>query len=231
MLCIRYPLSLRKVEDLLHERGIDITQEIARFWWNRFGTIFVAKRGGGPCTPQGAYLGDCRGRAGGARGDHRGCGRAHLCRCGAAEAVAGHRRLLAGGENFVTAETFIHAAEGFGRGEGPPVMAWVRLYAAQADAGIVLSTRGLRAFTQNRFGFAFLKQRLGEPMQNARSIAHYLISSGAEFRDGETMAAAMTASISRLFQAILIRIKLHRFECLYSTEINTSQNRDYQGRC
>ena len=31
MLCIRYPLSLRKVEDLLHERGIDITHETARF--------------------------------------------------------------------------------------------------------------------------------------------------------------------------------------------------------
>ena len=43
MPCIRYPLSLRKVEDLLHERGIDITQETARFWWNRFGTIFAAE--------------------------------------------------------------------------------------------------------------------------------------------------------------------------------------------
>ena len=110
----------------------------------------------------------CRGRAGGARGDHRGCGCAHLCRCGAAEAVAGHRRLLAGGENFVTAERFIHAAEGFGRGEGPTVMAWVRLYAAQADAGIGFLTRGLRAFTQSRLGFAFLKQRLGELMQYVR---------------------------------------------------------------
>jgi putative transposase len=43
MLCIRYPLSLRKVEDLLHERCIDITHETARFWWNRFGTIFAAE--------------------------------------------------------------------------------------------------------------------------------------------------------------------------------------------
>jgi putative transposase len=42
MMYIRYPLSLRNVEDLLHERGIDITHETVRFWWNRFGTIFAA---------------------------------------------------------------------------------------------------------------------------------------------------------------------------------------------
>ena len=33
MLYVRYPLSLRNVEDLLHERGIDITHETVRFWW------------------------------------------------------------------------------------------------------------------------------------------------------------------------------------------------------
>lgn len=43
MMCVRYPLSLRNVEDLLHERGIDITHETVRFWWNRFGTIFAAE--------------------------------------------------------------------------------------------------------------------------------------------------------------------------------------------
>jgi putative transposase len=43
MLYVRYPLSLRNVEDLLHERGIDITHETVRFWWNRFGTIFAAE--------------------------------------------------------------------------------------------------------------------------------------------------------------------------------------------
>ena len=43
MMYIRYPLSLRNVEDLLHERGIDITHETVRFWWNRFGTIFAAE--------------------------------------------------------------------------------------------------------------------------------------------------------------------------------------------
>jgi putative transposase len=36
-------MSLRNVEDLLHERGIDITHETERFWWNRFGTIFAAE--------------------------------------------------------------------------------------------------------------------------------------------------------------------------------------------
>ena len=39
---VRYPLSLRNVEDQLHERGIDITHGSVRFWWNRFGTIFAA---------------------------------------------------------------------------------------------------------------------------------------------------------------------------------------------
>jgi putative transposase len=43
MLYVRYPLSLRYVEGLLHERGIDITHETVRFWWNRFGTIFAAE--------------------------------------------------------------------------------------------------------------------------------------------------------------------------------------------
>ncbi len=36
MLYVRFPLSLRHVEDLLHERGIDISHETVRFWWNRF---------------------------------------------------------------------------------------------------------------------------------------------------------------------------------------------------
>ena len=34
MLCVRFPLSLRNVEDLLHERGIDVSHETVRFWWN-----------------------------------------------------------------------------------------------------------------------------------------------------------------------------------------------------
>ena len=43
MMYVRYPLSLRNVEDLLHERGIDITHETVWFWWSRFGTIFAAE--------------------------------------------------------------------------------------------------------------------------------------------------------------------------------------------
>ena len=39
----RYPLSLRNVEDLLHDRGIDISHETVRFWWNRFGPMFAAE--------------------------------------------------------------------------------------------------------------------------------------------------------------------------------------------
>ena len=41
MMYIRFPLSLRNVEDLLHERGIDISHEAVRFWWHRFGPMFA----------------------------------------------------------------------------------------------------------------------------------------------------------------------------------------------
>jgi len=43
MLYIRYPLSLRQVEDILFERGIDLCHETVRFWWNRFGPMFAAE--------------------------------------------------------------------------------------------------------------------------------------------------------------------------------------------
>jgi putative transposase len=43
MMYVRYPLSLRNVEDLLAERGIDVSHETVRFWWNRFGPIFAAE--------------------------------------------------------------------------------------------------------------------------------------------------------------------------------------------
>ena len=43
MMYVRFPLSLRQVEDLLHERGIDICHETVRAWWNRFGPMFAAK--------------------------------------------------------------------------------------------------------------------------------------------------------------------------------------------
>ncbi|MEP2736605.1 MAG: IS6 family transposase [Erythrobacter sp.] len=42
MLYVRFPLSLRNVEDLLAERGIDICHETVRHWWNRFGPLFAA---------------------------------------------------------------------------------------------------------------------------------------------------------------------------------------------
>lgn len=43
MLYVRFPLSLRNVEDLLHERGIDVSHETIRFWWNRFGPLFASE--------------------------------------------------------------------------------------------------------------------------------------------------------------------------------------------
>ena len=43
MMYVRFPLSLRQVEDLLSERGIDICYETVRFWWNRFGPLFAAE--------------------------------------------------------------------------------------------------------------------------------------------------------------------------------------------
>jgi len=43
MMYVRFPLSLRNVEDLLHERGVDICHETVRFWWNRFGPMFAAE--------------------------------------------------------------------------------------------------------------------------------------------------------------------------------------------
>ena len=43
MMYVKYPLSLRNVEDLLAERGIDICHETVRLWWNRFGPMFAAE--------------------------------------------------------------------------------------------------------------------------------------------------------------------------------------------
>ncbi len=43
MMYVRFPLSLRNVEDLLHERGIDICHETVRYWWNRFGPMFAGE--------------------------------------------------------------------------------------------------------------------------------------------------------------------------------------------
>jgi putative transposase len=43
MLYIRFPLSLRNIEDLLQELGIEISHETVRFWWNKFGPVFGAE--------------------------------------------------------------------------------------------------------------------------------------------------------------------------------------------
>jgi putative transposase len=41
MTYVRFPLSLRHVEDLLAKRGIDICHETVRYWRNRFGPLFA----------------------------------------------------------------------------------------------------------------------------------------------------------------------------------------------
>ena len=43
MMYVGYPLSLRQVEDLLFERGIDVSHETVRYWWNRFGPLFAGE--------------------------------------------------------------------------------------------------------------------------------------------------------------------------------------------
>jgi len=43
MLYVRFPLSLRNVEDLLHERGIEVSHEAVRYWWHRFGPMFASE--------------------------------------------------------------------------------------------------------------------------------------------------------------------------------------------
>ena len=45
MMYIYYPLSLRQVEDILFERGIDICYETVRVWCNRFGPMFAGEIG------------------------------------------------------------------------------------------------------------------------------------------------------------------------------------------
>ena len=42
MMYVSFPLSLRNVEDLLFERGIDVCHETVRMWWNRFGPVFAS---------------------------------------------------------------------------------------------------------------------------------------------------------------------------------------------
>jgi len=44
MIYVCFPLSLRNVEDLLLERGIDIRHETVRHWWHRFGPMFAGDK-------------------------------------------------------------------------------------------------------------------------------------------------------------------------------------------
>ena len=43
MLYLRFPLSLRSVEDLLRERGVDVSHETIRYWWHRFRPAFASQ--------------------------------------------------------------------------------------------------------------------------------------------------------------------------------------------
>ena len=51
MLYVRFPLSLRNVEDLLHERGVGLRYEPIRYWWHRcdfqFARQIEKRRAGG----------------------------------------------------------------------------------------------------------------------------------------------------------------------------------------
>ena len=61
MMSVRYRLSLRQVEDLLVERGIDVCHETVRFWWNRFGPLFAGEIGRQRVARRGIVkLTDCR---------------------------------------------------------------------------------------------------------------------------------------------------------------------------
>lgn len=40
---VRFPRSLRNVEDMLHERGVDVCHESVRLWVDRFGPLFAGK--------------------------------------------------------------------------------------------------------------------------------------------------------------------------------------------
>jgi putative transposase len=53
---VRFPLSLRRVEDLLFERGIDICHETVRLWRNRFGPLLAGGHKAAACEPHARLL-------------------------------------------------------------------------------------------------------------------------------------------------------------------------------
>jgi hypothetical protein len=84
MMYVRFPLSLRYVEDLLFERGIDICHETVRLWWNRFGPLFAADirrqrvsrmRGSAPAMASGRGVREDRWRDALSAACGRSCGR------------------------------------------------------------------------------------------------------------------------------------------------------------
>ncbi len=42
MMYVRFPLSPRNAKDPLDERGIEVSHETVRFWWQRFGPMLAA---------------------------------------------------------------------------------------------------------------------------------------------------------------------------------------------
>jgi putative transposase len=40
---LRFPLSLRNIENLLHERAVEVSHETVRFWWMTFGPMLASK--------------------------------------------------------------------------------------------------------------------------------------------------------------------------------------------
>jgi putative transposase len=44
MLYVRFPLALGNLEEFMQERGIEISHETVRFWWNRFGPMSAEVR-------------------------------------------------------------------------------------------------------------------------------------------------------------------------------------------
>lgn len=43
MMYVRFPVLLWNAEDLLHERGIEVSHETVRLWWQRFEPMFAAE--------------------------------------------------------------------------------------------------------------------------------------------------------------------------------------------
>jgi putative transposase len=43
MLYVRFPLLLRNVEEMRHERGVDVSYESIWYWWHRFCPKFASE--------------------------------------------------------------------------------------------------------------------------------------------------------------------------------------------